>query len=182
MALIFYVIDENGEYSSQDGKVKYRKLVGSEIFYFFRSEDSKGKRFYIDEGVAFEVPKSKEKIITSHNSRKYYVNKTQKDSKMEIIHMYAQSGDDDINADEVLSSSSEDMWLRVLHNLIVEDLYQGIETLTKEEQYIIKALYLDFPLKKQREIAEELGVSQQFVSKKLKSAKKKLKIFLEKWL
>ena len=28
MALIFYVIDKNGEYSSQDGKVKYRKLEG----------------------------------------------------------------------------------------------------------------------------------------------------------
>ena len=96
--------------------------------------------------------------------------------------MYAQSGEDEINTDEVLSSSSEDMWLRVLHNIIVEDLYRGIETLTEEEKYIIKTLYLDFPLKKQREIAEELGVSQQSVSKKLKSAKKKLKIFLEKWL
>ncbi len=182
MALTFYVIDKNGEYSSQDGEIKYRKLVGSEIFYFLRTEDSKGKRFYIDDGIAFEVPKSKEKIVTRHNSRKYYVNKNLKDSEIEIIHMYAQSGEDEINTDEVLSSSSEDMWLRVLHNIIVEDLYRGIETLTEEEKYIIKTLYLDFPLKKQREIAEELGVSQQSVSKKLKSAKKKLKIFLEKWL
>ena len=63
MALIFYVIDKNGEYSSQDGKVKYKKLEGSEIYYYLRSNEAKGKRFYVEEDIGIEVIKEKEYIV-----------------------------------------------------------------------------------------------------------------------
>ena len=43
--------------------IKYRKLEGSEIHYFLQTPESKGKRFYVKDGIAFEVAKSKEKII-----------------------------------------------------------------------------------------------------------------------
>ena len=49
-------------------------------------------------------------------------------------------------------------------------------------KYVIEALFLKTPVKKQCEIAKELGVSQQAISKIVCSAKKKLKKFLEKWL
>ena len=87
-----------------------------------------------------------------------------------------------VNSDEILSSENEDVWLKVLHNLVVEDLYRGIDTLTEREKYIIKAMYLNYPNKKQEELASELGVSQPVISKNLSSAKKKLKNFLKKWL
>ena len=126
MALTFYVIDKNGEYSSQDGEIKYRKLVGSEIFYFLRTEDSKGKRFYIDDGIAFEVPKSKEKIVTRHNSRKYYVNKNLKDSEIEIIHMYGATKISNMLNDRGIKTKRDCKWTsNAICRILENELYTG---------------------------------------------------------
>ena len=182
MALIFYVIDKNGEYSSQDGKVKYRKLEGSEIYYYLRSNEAKGKRFYVEEDIGIEVIKEKEYIVRNYESRKQYVNNTMKDIPYEIISFYAEIEGLGVDGEEVAKDEETDVFKQAIYNLVVKDLYDSIDRLTEKEKYIIKNIYLSTPPKKQEDLASELGVSQPIISKNLSSAKKKLKKYLKKWL
>lgn len=182
MKKIYFVLDENGEFYSTDRECRYRKVAGEQINTEIRKWKSEKRRFYINNGVAIEVPFGKEKEIRKNERRKQYVKNCESKSGYETIYLYAQSVEEGVNSDEILSSENEDVWLKVLHNLVVEDLYKGIDTLSEDEKYIIMAMYLNYPNKKQGELAEELGITQQAVSKKIKSAKKKLKKFLENWL
>lgn len=182
MKKIYFVLDENGEFYSTDRECRYRKVAGEQINTEIRKWKSEKRRFYINNGVAIEVPFEKEKEMRKNERRKQYVKNCESKSGYETIYLYAQSVEEGVNSDEILSSENEDVWLKVLHNLVVEDLYRGIDTLTEREKYIIKAMYLNYPNKKQEELASELGVSQPVISKNLSSAKKKLKNFLKKWL
>ena len=58
-----------------------------------------------------------------------------------------------------------------------ELLYQAIEQLDAEEQYIINQIF--FAHRTQTELAKEFHIEQQAVSKKYRSALKKLKTYLE---
>lgn len=182
MALIFYVIDKNGEYSSQDGKVKYKKLEGSEIYYYLRSNEAKGKRFYVEEDIGIEVIKEKEYIVRNYERHKQYLGEIYEKFPYETISFFAEVNDLDIDGEDVAEDETTDVFKQALYNLVVEDLYEAIENLTDKEKYIIKNLYLKTPSKKQKDLADELGVSQQVISKNLVSAKKKLKKYLKKWL
>ena len=182
MALIYYVIDKNGEYSSQDGKVKYRKLEGSEIYYYLRSNEAKGKRFYVEEDIGIEVIKEKENIVRQYESRKQYIAINSEKYPYEVISFFADVPETEGTGEEVAKDEETDVFKQALYNLVVEDLYAAIEKLTEKEKYIIKNLYLNTPPKKQKDLADELLVSQQVISKILTSAKKKLKKYLKKWL
>ena len=182
MALTFYVIDENGQYSSQDGKIKYRKLEGSEIYYYLRSDNGKGKRFYIEEDIGIEIAKGKENIVRKFERRKQYIADIAEEHPYEVISFFAKVDGFDIDGEEVAKDEDTDVLKQALYNLVVEDLYKGIDKLDVIEKHIIESLYLKIPPKRQCDIAKELGVSQPVISKKLSSAKKKLKKFLKKWL
>lgn len=182
MALTFYVIDKNGEYSSHDGKIKYRKLEGSEIYYYLSSGNGKGKRFYIEEDIGIEVIKEKEHIVRNYERHKQYIGEIYENFPYEVISFFAEVPGLDIDGEEVAKDEDTDVFKQALYNLVVEDLYEGIEKLDVIEKHIIESLYLKIPPKRQCDIAKELGVSQPVISKKLSSAKKKLKKFLKKWL
>ena len=45
---VFYVIDENGEFFSEDKKVRYKALSEKELYNYFTFEENKRKYFYTD--------------------------------------------------------------------------------------------------------------------------------------
>ena len=63
MSKTYYVLDENGDFYSTDKKTRYRKVVGEQIDSEIGKWIIEKRRFYIENGIAIEVPFGKEKII-----------------------------------------------------------------------------------------------------------------------
>ena len=182
MSLILYVIDDNGEYNSCDGKLNYKKLIGKEAYAYLNTNEAKGKRFYIEKSVGIEIQPEKESVVRKYERHKQYIQDLEEKYPYEIISLHILIPDREYTTEDVLADEGVNVHKSAIYNILVEDLYKGIDTLTVLEKYVIEALFLKTPVKKQCEIAKELGVSQQAISKIVCSAKKKLKKFLEKWL
>ena len=181
MLLTFYIIDENGNYPSFDGKIMYRKLVGREIYEYLHSKEAENKRFFIEENIGIEIPIDKEKEIRKHERRKQYVSDIEEENPYSTLSLHILIPDKEYTTEEVLADETVDVYKQVVQNIMKEDLYKAIESLTVVEKYIIECLYFKEPVKNQSEIAKELGVSQAIVSRKFNSAKKKLKRLMKEW-
>ena len=66
----------------------------------------------------------------------------------------------------------------VIHKIMLDKLRLALDKLSAEELFLIDMLYTQ--MKSEREIASELGVSQNAVNKKKKKLLGQLKKFLEK--
>lgn len=66
----------------------------------------------------------------------------------------------------------------VIHQMMKRQLYDAIDSLNMEEQYLIIQLF--FVERKERDLAKELGISQKAVNKRRQKILKKLRKFFDK--
>lgn len=75
----FYILDGNGEFLSEDGKKRYRVLMGQALYQFLRTEEGKKKYFDVWQDddravmVGVEVPPERAKIYESEKRRRRYL-------------------------------------------------------------------------------------------------------------
>lgn len=69
----------------------------------------------------------------------------------------------------------------VIMKLLIEALYEAIDELPEEDQFLIRALYLFEKPMNQTEVAAQLHISQQAVSKRLKRTLETLHEALKDW-
>ena len=92
MKKIFYILDFNGGFLSEDGKKRYKALTGQALYQYLRTEDGKRKYFDVwkDDDravmVGVEVPPEKIKIYAAEQRRRRYIKDVMKELDISITY------------------------------------------------------------------------------------------------
>lgn len=183
--IIFYIENENGNYSSENGNRRFQKLIGQKVFEFLKSEAGKGRRFMKvnDDGelnkVYVEVPRDAIKAIRKDERRKQYLSDCRNASGYVVISLYAAEmcKDDCASGEELIADDNCDIENEVLHNMNLEKLRKALRTLSKEEMLLINALYLSDKPISERKLAEIINVPQKTINYRKRRILEKLKNF-----
>lgn len=139
-----------------------------------RDEEYKARKFIGLHGMIMEVSES--------DYIEYYREKRRQKYLAETV---AERGDvsydalstDEFNGENILVASSCDLAEIVERQLTMDKLRRGMSVLSEEERQLIIAHFYDG--KAQTELAENLGISQQAVSKRISKICTKLKNLIE---
>lgn len=169
----FYIEDENGSYLSEDGKKRWTKLTGRELYEFLQTERGKNAFFYEyvnEQGirVGFEVRDEKtESKCKASKRRIQYVNDINAQYNYIVVpYDYIATEDGESSGDEVIADEYSDFLEGVAHKADVFNLHQALESLSDEEYELINALYLSEERMTVRAYAKTKGVSHTAIIKR----------------
>ena len=185
MKKVFYILDSNGEFLSEDGKKCYKALTGQALYQYLRTEDGRKKYFDVWQDddravmVGVEVPPERAKIYESEKRRRRYLSAVMEELDISITSLDIIVGDENgtINGEHALPSLSIDIEDALVEKIEKEELHRAIQKLTQEERAFIKALFFDGY--SERDYAKKTGVYHNVVHKKKLRILKKLKNFLK---
>ena len=182
---ILYVVDENGEFYSEDRKVRYKELRGKELHNFLKSNGA--NKFFStdtdDEGnvIGVEIPLKHKAECEKERLRSRYLREV---SEKYITISYEMSIGED--GDETLDAFIFDEEERdALGCLLERDLFIELKniftSLDKEEMDLLFKIFMSSEPLTEAEYAEEIGISQQAVHKKKTILVDKLKNYFQKF-
>ena len=185
MSKIYYVKDKNGTFLSPDGKTRYTKLEGKNLYNFLNSDDGKRRIFHeeIDEDgncVGFETASRKNKGLPKEAEREKYLYNVRTELKITITssnELVSLAGEDDIELIQALGDKEVNVEADAVHSLDLETLQSALKTLTKEEYEIIYALYLSQKPMSERELSAKTGIPRMTINYRKKRILRKLKKF-----
>ncbi len=185
MKKIFYILDGNGEFLSEDGKKRYKALTGQALYAYLRSEDGKKKHFDIwkDDDravmVGVEVPSERAKIYEAEKRRRRYVSAVMAELDISItsLEVMTDNENETLSGEHALASLSIDIEDALIEKMEKEELHKAIKKLTKDEQELIYFHY--FENRSETELSKVYGISQQAISKKIRRIREKIKTLLK---
>lgn len=169
----FYIEDENGRYLSEDGKKRWTKLTGRELYEFLQTERGKNAFFYEyvnEQGVrvGFEVTDKKIELNCKASKRRtQYVNDINaRYNYIVVSYDYIATEDGESSGDEVIADEYSAFIEEVARKADVFNLHQALESLSDEEYELINALYLREERMTVRAYAKTKGVSHTAIIKR----------------
>ena len=185
MKKVFYILDSNGEFLSEDGKKCYKALTGQALYEYLRTEDGKKKYFDVWQDddravmVGVEVPPERAKIYEAEKRRRRYLYAVMEELDISItsLDVLTNNENETVNGEHALPSLSVSVEETLLDKLEKEELHKAIKKLTKEEQELIYFHYFDN--RSETELARIYGISQQAISKKIRKIREKIKKLLK---
>ena len=186
MKKIFYILDDNGEFLSEDGKKRYRALTGQALYQYLRTEEGKKKFFDVWQDddravmVGVEVPPERAKIYEAEKRRRRYLYSVMEELDISItsLDVVLDAESEMVNGEHALPSLAIDIEESLVEKIEKEELHKALKRLTKEEREFIKALFFDGY--SERDYAKKTGVYHNAIHKKKLRILKKLKNFLKK--
>ena len=186
MKKVFYILDSNGEFLSEDGKKRYRALTGQALYAYLRSEDGKKKYFDVWQDddravmVGVEVPSEKVKIYAAEQRRRRYIKDVMKELDISITSLESiiENNDNRLNGEEVLADFDTGIEDEIIRKITIEEVRRVIRLLPSDEQKFIKEIFVDE--KTERELSKKYGVSQVAIHKRKNRIFQKIKNFLIK--
>ncbi len=186
MKKIFYILDGNGEFLSEDGKKRYRALTGQALYQYLRTEEGKKKYFDVWQDddravmVGVEVPIEKVKVYAAEQRRRRYIKEVMKELDISItsLESIAENNDNRLNGEEALSDFGIGIEDEIIRKISIEEVRRIIRLLPLEEQKFIKAIFVDG--KTERELSKKYGVSQVAIHKRKNRIFQKIKKFFDK--
>lgn len=185
MAKKFYVLDENGTIKSADGSKKYRLLEGQDLYEFLHSPQRKEKAFLKTEDmngneIRIEIPSEHRTQYIKEVNRENYVRRIQRESEIQVVSFNTVIMDGEgMSGEEAIPDDSQSVEEQIIEREEIDSLKDALRSLSEEELYIIKSLYLDKPMRTELMLANEFGVSQPAIHYRKLSILKKIKKFLE---
>lgn len=157
---------ENGEYI---------EITNDEHENRLDNDPAYEKRFFIPvQGFLLEVDQEHYEDFYRTKDRLTYLKRLDIKHGLLSIEMFDTETD---NGHDYISTTSEDVAEVVAHTMLLDKLRTVIHTLTDEEKELIdKHFYREIP---QTVLAEELGISQQAVSKRIAKICAKIKNLIE---
>lgn len=157
---------ENGEYIEISNDEHESRLYNDPAYV---------KRFFIPvQGFLLEVDQEHYEDFYRTKDRLTYLKRLDIKHGLLSIEMFDTETD---NGHDYISTTSEDVAEVVAHTMLLDKLRTVIHTLTDEEKELIdKHFYREIP---QTVLAEELGISQQAVSKRIAKICAKIKNLIE---
>ena len=184
MKKVFYIIDKNGEFLSEDGKKRYKALSGQALYEYLRSEEGKIKYFDVWQDddravmVGVEVPPERAKIYEAEKRRRRYLYAVMEELDVSItsLDVMTEKENETLNGEHVLPSLSVSVEETLMDKIEKEELHKAIKKLTKEERILIRALFFDgFS---EREWSKITGLPQKTINNRKKKIIEKIKKFL----
>ena len=165
---VFYFIDENGEFFSEDKKVRYKALSGKELYNYFTFEENKRKYFYTDmdeNGNVFgvETPEKYRATYCSEKRHTDYINKDRRKYVHLSLDMEVGENQEESLVSFIPDEDMPDAFDVISKREMVRKMYKILPTLTKEETDLIYKLYLSNDRMSVAEYADMIGVSTQVV-------------------
>ena len=184
MKKVFYILDSNGEFLSEDGKKRYKALTGQSLYQYLRSEDGKKKYFDVWQDddravmVGVEVPPERAKIYESEKRRRRYLSAVMEELDISItsLDVVLDAESEIVNGEHALPSLSIDIEESLVEKIEKEELHKAIQKLTKEERVFIKALFFDGY--SEREWSRITGIPQKTINNRRRKIIDKLKKIL----
>ena len=185
MKKVFYILDSNGEFLSEDGKKCYKALTGQALYEYLRTEDGKKKYFDVWQDddravmVGVEVPPERAKIYESEKRRRRYLSAVIEELDISItsLDVVLDAENEMVNGEHALPSLIVSVEEMLIDKIEKEELHKAIKKLTKEEQELIYFHY--FENRSETDLAKAYGISQQAISKKIRKIREKIKNLLK---
>ena len=183
---VFYIIDKNGEFLSENGKKRYKALSGQALYEYLRSEEGKIKYFDVWQDddravmVGVEVPSEKIKIYAAEQRRRRYVKDVMKELDISItsLESIVENNDNSLNGEEILASFDIEIEDEIIRKITIEEVRRAIRLLPLDEQKLIKEIFVCG--KTERELSKKYGVSQVAIHKRKNRILQKIKKFFDK--
>ncbi|MGN1372679.1 MAG: hypothetical protein ACI4VK_01375 [Candidatus Coproplasma sp.] len=185
MARKYYLLDENGTIKSADGSKKYRLLEGQDLYEFLHSPQRKEKAFLKTEDIngneiRIEIPSEHRTQYIKEVNRENYVRRTQMDLDIQVVSFNTVIIDgEEMAGEEAIPDDSQSLEEQMIEREEIDSLKDALRSLSEEELYIIKSLYLNSERKTEKILGCEIGVSQQAIHKKKQAILEKIKKILE---
>lgn len=157
-----YYIKKNP--SAQGSAVEWIKLDKQAFTDFLASPEGRDRRFVRIGDTTIEAPEPEYRDWQKEKNHKAYLRKQARG-----VTVLPLSGNDltgRANGEGVAADASVDMEAEVLHKMELEALQAALASLDGASYHIIHALYLSERRMTERELAEELGVSQPAIHKR----------------
>ena len=185
MKKIFYILDNNGEFLSEDGKKRYRALTGQALYQYLRTEEGKKKYFDVWQDddravmVGVEVPTERAKLYEAEKRRRRYLYAVMEELDISItsLDVVLDAENEMVNGEHALPSLIVSVEEMLIDKIEKEELHKAIKKLTKEEQELIYFHY--FENRSETDLAKAYGISQQAISKKIRKIREKIKNLLK---
>ena len=175
-----YFIKKNPE--TWEAEKEWIEMNGREFYQFISSDAAKGRYYALlgnacsDESdeIIMEDNKEEYKKSESENNRRKYCRRLNGLIQGFIYLGSSVSGEEgeSLTYEEVTGTEGDVTGDEAIARIQVMELRQAIETLPSEEQEMLKLYYWE--RKKQEEIADSLGFTQQNIQKRLMHIRKKL--------
>lgn len=132
------------------------------------------KYYWIIDGKYYEVSKETYQMYKREHDHSKRLQKYE--NEVYVFSLDAMAAED-INGYDVIADMSVNVEQEALHRIMLENLRKARETLSSDEQLLIRLLYDEGQT--MGEVGKKMGVSQQAISKKHTKIINKLKKFLK---
>ena len=139
-------------------KMQYEGRAGQACFSFLKFKENGGQEYDL----------KAEQTIIDQEAQEIRVIPSREDSYERLLEEHNLPADEQADVENI-----------VLRKILRKQLHEAIRNLEEGEQYLIIQLF--FMDRSERELAEELGLSQKAVNKRRHKILRKLKKFLEKF-
>lgn len=178
MSTIYYVIDANGKFYSEDKQTRYTALKGNALHEHMSTH--RGITFLKttceNDTYAVEVPKHMAKEIEAERLHQLYLRGFEEE--IQLISMETSTGEDQNDTlESFIADESEDVFANICKQMNIENLRRALKTLKSKELLVIQTMYLGKKELSVREVAGQLGIPFMTVQSSKQRALEKLKKF-----
>lgn len=159
-------------------EIEWIEMTGREFYCFVNSPEGRG-RYFIDMGdVVLESSKCEAQVHRAEKDHSNYLK--EQEEGWSTVSLYAIEGENECNGEEIVRDETQDVETAAMMRMETAALRQALGYLDSESYRLIRALYISDERYTERELAQELGVSQNTIHKRKKKVLKKLKFLVVK--
>lgn len=186
MRFIGFIKDENGNYYSENRKVRYIMLEGTELFEFLKSTEGQSRCFYMEkyeDGSKCIIETNLHKIseINKDKNHSAYLAFWEKETGYEIVlaNAICDEAESETELIDTLSyENDESVEDKALRKVAVTDLRKVLCKLSQDEYDLIYCLFLKKGTLTLTKYGERCGLTAMGVKKRRDRILEKLKNFL----
>lgn len=157
-------------------EIEWIEMPGKEFYRFITSPEAE-KHHFIDMGdIVLETTETQAQKYREEINHSYYIRTCGEGHAP--LSLYSVEDRNGCSGEEVAIDESQDVEYEAIKRIEAQALYAALAKLDPVSCKLILSLYLSKECKTERELAEELGVSQAAISKRKKKILKTLNFWL----
>ena len=153
-------------------------MTGKEFYQFINSPEGRNRYFIMWNDLVIEAPKEQCNDWLSEQEHCGYLR--QHENGWNTISLYSDLVQEGTEGEELISDPAVDVELSAIANIRRNALLAALRHLDHQSFYLIYSLYLARQPKTERELAAEVGISQQAIHRRKEKILRKLKFLVVK--
>ena len=159
--------------------IEWIPMSGEEFYQFIKSPEGRKRYFVVWKDLAMEVSGQEYADWRREKDHSGYL--WEQEKLHTIMSLYGEEIEEYGNGVDVISDPAEDVEVRVSRKNKIRALRAALLQLDRDSYHLIHALYLSDCRQTERQLAQELGISQSAVHKRKKKILKNLKFLVIKF-